>query len=619
MNTHPHAAILLVDDQPGKIVTYRAILEGLGETLLCAHSAQEALAILVKTEVAVILMDVCLPDIDGFELATMIRQHPRHEKTAIIFVSGVRLSQEDLVRGYRIGAVDYVPVPIEPEILKAKVRVFVDLHHKTKLLGLVNERLEARVAERTHELEVANEKLARSEERLRLAAEAAQFASYEFDVARKQFRWSQNARDLLHLPSSGAVSLEDVMKLVHPADRRSLLRRFARAEDVEHPLETEFRVADNASKASWLLDRGKVVTNGSGEPRRIVGTLLDITMRKQAEEHQTLLMGELDHRVKNILANVLAIARLSSSGATSVAPYVLALQGRLQSMSAAHDLLRQCDWRGADLHQLVSVTLEPFSVDTSNISVDGEKLVLPARTAQSLSLVLHELATNAVKHGALSVAAGHLLISWRANPIEGDGSHFAFTWKETGGPPVSKPERHGFGLTVLKSAASETGGSAKICFEPDGIRFAFERSLAPAVDRPFRLRQGPRPARHTEYNSTSQCVLVVEDELLIGLQLAQDLEDEGYRVVGPACTIEQGIELVREGGIDCALIDLRLGETLSSPIASLLREQAIPFALTTGFDEQHPIDQAFDGAPRLKKPYDASAVRSLIRSLSRAS
>jgi CheY-like chemotaxis protein len=262
--------------------------------------------------------------------------------------------------------------------------------------------------------------------------------------------------------------------------------------------------------------------------------------------------------------------------------------------------------------------LEPFSVDEANISIEGDRLLLPARTAQSLSLVLHELATNAVKHGALSVAAGRLSISWRADQDAGDDPRVAFTWKETGGPPVSKPKRRGFGLTVLKSAASETGGTAELSFEPDGIRFAFEKSLVPTVDRPFQLRQDAKPARRSEGASASRCVLVVEDELLIGLQLAQDLEDEGYHVVGPAITIEQGIELVREGGIDCALIDLRLGETLSSPIANLLREKEIPFALTTGFDEQHPIDRVFEGAPRLKKPYDAIAVRDLIRSLSRA-
>lgn len=618
MNTHQSAAILLVDDQPGKIITYRAILDGLGESLLAAHSAHEALAILVKTEVAVILMDVCLPDIDGFELAAMIRQHPRHEKTAIIFVSGVRLSQEDLVRGYKIGAVDYVSVPVEPEILKAKVRVFVDLHRKTKLLSSVNEQLEVRVAERTRELEVANQKLAQSEERLRLAAEAAQFASYEFDIARQQFHWSQNACDVLRISPNGPVSLEHIMRLVHPADRRSLLQRFGRAHDTEHPLETEFRIADSTSKASWLLDRSKVVTNGAGEPWRIVGTFLDITMRKQAEEHQTLLMGELDHRVKNILANVLAIARLSSSGAVSVTPYVSALQGRLQSMSAAHDLLRECDWRGADLHQLVSVTLEPFSLDEANVSIEGETLVLPARTAQSLSLVLHELATNAVKHGALSASGGQLLISWNTREEKGGSSHFSFSWKETGGPPVVEPTRRGFGLTVLKSAGAEIGGSSRLSFEADGIRFDFDRPLVRPANKPFQIRQLSKPNRREHTHAAGRSILVVEDELLVGLQLSQDLEDQGHHVVGPACTIEQGVELIREGGFDCALIDLRLGEAISSPIAELLRQSKIPFALTTGYDEQHPIDRVFDGAPRLKKPYDAGAVRALIQSLSRS-
>jgi PAS domain S-box-containing protein len=614
MSVQQRDAILLVDDQPQKILTYHAILESLGETLISAGSAQEALAVLVKSEVAVILMDVCLPDIDGFELAAMIRQHPRHEKTAIIFVSGVRLSQDDLVKGYKIGAVDYVPVPVEPEILKAKVRVFVDLHRKTKLLRGINEELETRVAERTHQLETTNEMLARSEERLRLAAEAAQFASYEFDVDEQRFQWSQNARDLLRIPSGGLGTLEEVLRIVQPSDRRKLLHRFTRFYDDERPIEMEFRVAENAAQGLWLSDRSKVVTSSSGKPQRIVGTFLDISMRKEAEEHQTLLMGELDHRVKNVLANVLAIARLSSAGATSVAPYVSALQGRLQSMSAAHDLLRQCDWRGADLHRLVSVTLEPFSANAKNIAIEGDAVMLPARTAQSLALVLHELTTNAVKHGALSSAQGRVSISWRSSDTAGDVPRFWLSWKENGGPRVVEPKQRGFGLTVLKSAASELGGSANLTFEDDGILFEFERSLTPASDAPFRISQLPRP--EMEQDATiSRRVLVVEDELLVGLQLSQDLEDQGYCVIGPACTIEQGIELVQEGGIDCALIDVRLGDATSSPIASLLRERDIPFALTTGFDEQHPMDNVFEGAPRLNKPYNASSIGLLLQNL----
>ncbi len=616
MSMQNRDAILLVDDQPGKMLTYHAILESLGETLISAGSAQEALAVLIKTEVAVILMDVCLPDTDGFELAAMIRQHPRHEKTAIIFVSGVRLSQEDLVKGYKIGAVDYVPVPVEPEILKAKVRVFVDLHRKTKLLRGLNEELEVRVTERTRQLEATNEMLGRSEERLRLAAEAAQFASYEFDVAQKRFQWSQNVSELLRSPSGDLGTLEGVLKTVYPADRRNLLQRFTRTHDDQLPLEMEFKVADAAFQGLWLLDRGKVVTDDAGHPQRIVGTFLDVSMRKQAEEHQTLLMGELDHRVKNILANVLAIARLSSAGATSVAPYVSALQGRLQSMSAAHDLLRQCDWRGADLHQLVSVTLEPFSANTANIAIEGDAIMLPARTAQSLALVLHELTTNAVKYGALSSDKGRVSISWRSRETAGDVPRFWLSWKETGGPRVVEPKQQGFGLTVLKSAASEMGGSASLSFEGDGIRFDFERSLIPTSNAPFQIGQLPRLSPRVDHDATiSRRVLVVEDELLVGLQLSQDLEDQGYSVIGPACTIEQGIELVHEGGFDCALIDVRLGDATSVSIASLLREKEIPFALTTGFDDQHPMDRAFEGAPRLSKPYNANSISTLLQSL----
>lgn len=619
MNTHQRAAILMVDDQPAKILSYRAILESLGETLIPASSAQEALSVLVKTEVAVILMDVCLPDVDGFELATMIREHPRHEKTAIIFVSGVRLSQEDLVRGYRIGAVDYVPVPVQPEILKAKVRVFVDLHRKTKQLAMVNEDLEARVAERTRQLEAMNAKLANSEERLRHAAEAARFASYEFDIAHGRFHWSENASDLLGAPFEHLRSLEGLLKVAHPADRRHLHDRFTRSDNSERPLEMEVRASHPGSKDLWLLDRGKVVADHEGQPQRIVGTFLDITMRKEAEEYQALLMGELDHRVKNVLANVLAIARLSSTGVTSVASYVTALQGRLRSMSAAHDLLRLCEWRGADLHQLVSITLEPFAVDAANISLEGEKVMLPARTAQSLALVLHELSTNAVKHGALSSNAGRVSISWQIADAADATPRLAFVWKESGGPRVTEPKRRGFGLTVLRSASSELGGSANLSFEQDGVRFSFERSLVAREEKPFQIRQAPKRDRNTgsrERGSARKRILIVEDEVLVALQLSQDLEDQGHCVIGPACTLEQGMEFVRSGGFDCALIDVRLGETISSPIAKMLRKKDIPFALTTGFDGQHPMDRAFEGAPRLKKPYDAGAIRELVQRLS---
>jgi signal transduction histidine kinase len=145
--------ILLVDDQPGKLLTYETILGDLGENLIKANSGREALEHLLEREIAVVLMDVCMPDLDGFDLATLIHQHPRCQRTAIIFISGVHMTNLDQLRGFECGAVDYVSVPVVPELLRARVTVFADLYRKTRALERLNRELEQRVEERTHELE----------------------------------------------------------------------------------------------------------------------------------------------------------------------------------------------------------------------------------------------------------------------------------------------------------------------------------------------------------------------------------------------------------------------------------------------------------------------------------
>jgi len=155
MTTSDNVNILMVDDQPSKLISYEAILGDLGVNLIKAGSAREALEHLLKTDVAVVLMDVSMPEMDGFELAAMMRQHPRFQKTAIIFVSAVRLTDLDRLKGYEVGAVDYIPVPVIPEILRAKVAVFADLYRKTRQLEALNQDLERRVEERTAELEAA--------------------------------------------------------------------------------------------------------------------------------------------------------------------------------------------------------------------------------------------------------------------------------------------------------------------------------------------------------------------------------------------------------------------------------------------------------------------------------
>src|SRR5579863_4703626 len=164
--------ILMVDDQPAKLLSYEVVLAELGENLIKATTASEALNVLLKTDVAVVLMDVSMPDLDGFELADVIRQHPRFQKTAIIFISGVHFTDSDKIQGYRSGAVDYISVPVVPEVLRAKIGIFVDLHRKTRLLEMLNNQLEQRVAERTDELRHREEQFRTRAELLELATEA---------------------------------------------------------------------------------------------------------------------------------------------------------------------------------------------------------------------------------------------------------------------------------------------------------------------------------------------------------------------------------------------------------------------------------------------------------------
>src|SRR5258708_23837474 len=158
-STEEKVNILMVDDQPAKLISYEVILDRMGENLIKATSGREALEQLLKNDIAIVLMDVSMPELDGFQLAEMIRQHPRCQRTAIIFISAVHLTDLDRLKGYERGAVDYISVPVVPELLRAKVSVFAELHRKAYELEALNRELEQRVAERTQELETKAEAL----------------------------------------------------------------------------------------------------------------------------------------------------------------------------------------------------------------------------------------------------------------------------------------------------------------------------------------------------------------------------------------------------------------------------------------------------------------------------
>jgi PAS domain S-box-containing protein len=617
MNAHDRVNILLVDDQPAKLLSYEVILADLNENLIRAASAREALEVLLKNDVAVILVDVCMPELDGFELVRMLRQHPRYEKTAVIFISAVQISDADRIRGYETGAVDYVPVPVIPEILRAKVRIFVELHRKSRELEKLNNELERRVSERTGELEASTAQLRESEERLRLASEAAEFGTYGYRADGGEVYWSPYLRRVAGLGEDESLTLERAFQFVHPEHRDMVRQHVAGYSADSDRRELEFKLIRGDGETRWFLDRGQSILVDDEPGWRIVGTVLDITERKLAEERQTLLMGELDHRVKNILSNVSAIARLSSQRATSVEGFVMALDGRIQAMSSAHSLVRRAEWGGADLHTLVTEVLAAFrSRARTNIEISGDPVFVVPELTQSLALIMHELATNAVKYGALSTPSGTVAISW--SRIDANPPRLRLMWHERGGPSIAPPTQTGFGLTVLNTAAQDLGARALCEFEPSGLIYTLEGPFEAAQGTPGFTSIAGRESDDIEPSHTNgkgRRILVVEDEGLIALQLQSDLEDAGHRVIGPARSLAQGLLLAEQEDIDAALVDVTLGAESSIPIANRLLARSVPFAFATGYADSTMLPEHLRGIPRLNKPYAPTDIRRIVEGL----
>src|ERR687883_418962 len=229
MSEHDKVNILLVDDQPAKLLAYEVILKELGENLVVATSGREALEILLKTEIAVILVDVCMPELDGFQHAAMI------------FISAIQVSDFDRLRGYEMGAVDYVPVPVVPEVLRAKIRVFAELYRKTRQLERLNSELEDRVRARTAELEESHARLLESEQRRSLAIAAGQMGSWDWDWVNGDWMWDEGQYHIFGVdPKTFEVTPANVQALLHPDDVDELRKAMAQFNKGVTSYEAEF-------------------------------------------------------------------------------------------------------------------------------------------------------------------------------------------------------------------------------------------------------------------------------------------------------------------------------------------------------------------------------------------
>ena len=604
--------IMLVDDQPAKLLSYETILSELGEQLIKATSAREALEHLLKQEIAVILVDVCMPELDGFQLAAMIREHPRFQKTAIIFISAIHLTDVDRLRAYEMGAVDYVPVPVVPEVLRAKVRIFAELYRKTRDLEALNAELERRVAERTAELGSSSARLVQSEQRRSLALAAGQMGSWEWDPVAGRFAWDDGQYRIFGVnPASFELTVENVRRLIHPEDWKNLQNAIKPTAPDAPPFQTEFRVCRPSGELRWCIGTAVASVDATDHIVRVSGVTVDITERKQSEERHALLASEVDHRARNALALVQSIVRLTR--ADTVKSYVAAIEGRIAALSRAHTLLAQNRWRGADLTRLVDDELAAYRMgDPQKIAATGPEVSLEPRTAQTLALALHELATNAAKYGALSVMAGRVRLTWELR-----SDRLILRWIESGGPAAAPPASPGFGIRVIgASIERQLEGEARFEWHAAGLHCTL---AVPCGDRigPVVRHIGGQHAVTDDRAAlpirlgTRNRVLLVEDEILVAMRMRDILCELGISVIGPFSRLSDAMVAAVHEEIDAGIIDINLGGEFVYPVADVLSARGIPFVFVTGYGVES-VESRFGAVPVIKKPVQRQTLQKIF-------
>ncbi len=337
--------------------------------------------------------------------------------------------------------------------------------------------------------------------------------------------------------------------------------------------------------------------------------------RRRVQEHERLLISELDHRVKNTLGVIQSLVVQTSRTAKSLRGFVSGLDRRIRAMAQSHSLLTQSHWTGVLIHALLHEELDQYGQGGATVSLAGPDLLLTPKASLALSLAVHELATNAAKYGALVTPQGRVSLSWSRSADGGIDLH----WIETGGPAVVPPHRRGFGSKLIEEAlAMETGGRSTLHFPPEGVRCDIvlppaaivgaapgdgspETNAAPAHKAPETTAPGPPR------------VLIVEDSALITMLLEQIIEEQGWDVVGPATRVSAALDLAESERIDAALLDINLDGEMSWDVAKVLRKRGIPFAFSTGYGSGAGLPEDLADATVVKKPYQVEEVEACLR------
>ena len=428
--------------------------------------------------------------------------------------------------------------------------------------------------------------------------------------------WNASAMRIFGYSASEMIG-ENITKIIPSElldEEKYVLARLRGGERIDHyetvRVAKDGRRVDISLTVSPLHDKsGKVI--GASKVAR------DITEQKQAEKSQLLLMGELSHRVKNTLATVQAIATQSLRRSRDPADFLTSFTGRILALARAHDLLSETRWEGIELGALIRDQVL-LGVADDRVAWSGPALTLDAQPALHTAMVLHELGTNARKHGALSLPKGRLSIEWQIVATK-KGRELQVQWKETGGPPAVAPVGSGFGTRLIEESLLPHGGEAVIMYAATGLSCELRLPLPEPKQRSGAYRMPPlavgSPDQANRARLQDKRILVVEDEPLIAMEIEATLRDGGCEVIGPAGDLDEALHLFGASEpCDAALLDANLGGQRVDELAAALTRAGVPFAFVTGYGVE-ALPPAFRGALMIPKPFSKNQLFSALATL----
>jgi PAS domain S-box-containing protein len=492
----PTPAVLIVDDQPRNLDALEVMLAPVGCTLVRAHSADEALLQLLRRDFAAIVLDIRMPGMGGIELATLIKKRKRSQHVPILFLTAHLHDEADILRGYGVGAVDYLTKPVNAEILRSKIGVFIELFRKTHALGALNdvlqgeirerqtaqealqranEELERRVQERTAALTRALRGVRENEERLRMAMHVARIAAWEWQLDSGDMTWGADPEELFGFPRGAFGDDRRIFHVLHPDDKARMDEAVATAI-ASGMYDAEYRAVRADGSVVWLMDRGRIVTDAEGHPNRMVGITRDVTAEREAEGQREALLREaraardeaerqgrlkdeflatLSHELRTPMTAILGwLSILIGGKAVRDVPSALAIIDRNARL--------QC--------QLIEDLLDMNSLIAGKVQLDIRPVDVGAIVREAMQALRP---TAAAKQVALNVSIGGESQPSAADPrrleqILWNLIHNAIKFTPAGGRVEARVEQHSGEVIVT---VSDTGRG----IAPDFLPYVFDR------------------------------------------------------------------------------------------------------------------------------------------------